>query len=145
MPADAVTTSAPAPPRAPTRPATRRTLRSLLVGLIVATRPKQWLKSVLVPAAPAAAGMLGNVTVLWQTAVAVVTFTACAAGGYLVNDAADVEQDRRHPKERYRPIAAGIVPVQLARRQLMVRELASSELPMSPLHDVKTATAATAM
>ena len=87
----------------------------MLYGLFLSTRPRQWLKSVLVPAAPAAAGVLGNATVLWQTAVAVVTFTACAAGGYLVNDAADVEQDRRHPKKRFRPIAAGIVPVRLAR------------------------------
>ncbi len=47
--------------------------------------------------------------------VAVITFSLCASGGYLINDAADVESDRRHPKKRYRPIAAGIVPVMFAR------------------------------
>jgi decaprenyl-phosphate phosphoribosyltransferase len=84
-------------------------------GLVKALRPKQWIKSVLVLAAPAAAGMLGNGTVLFHTLVALVGFSLCASGGYLINDAADVEQDRRHPKKRHRPIAAGIVPANLAR------------------------------
>jgi decaprenyl-phosphate phosphoribosyltransferase len=82
---------------------------------VKALRPKQWIKSVLVLAAPAAAGMLGNGTVLFHTLVALVGFSLCASGGYLINDAADVEQDRRHPKKRHRPIAAGIVPANLAR------------------------------
>jgi decaprenyl-phosphate phosphoribosyltransferase len=88
---------------------------SVALGLVKALRPKQWVKSVLVPAAPAAAGMLTHGTVLWHTIVAVVGFSLCASGGYLINDAADVEQDRRHPKKRHRPIAAGIVPVRVAR------------------------------
>ena len=92
-----------------------RPVPSLPVGLFKALRPKQWIKSVLVPAAPAAAGVLSHGTILWHTVVAVVTFSLCASGGYLINDAADVESDRRHPKKRYRPIAAGVVPVQLAR------------------------------
>jgi decaprenyl-phosphate phosphoribosyltransferase len=84
-------------------------------GWFKALRPKQWIKSVLVPAAPAAAGVLGNGTMLWHTVVAVITFSLCASGGYLINDAADVESDRRHPKKRFRPIAAGVVPVAWAR------------------------------
>ncbi|HSP37880.1 MAG TPA: decaprenyl-phosphate phosphoribosyltransferase [Frankiaceae bacterium] len=108
------TTSAPAgisPARAP-RPAKRP---SVVLGLLKALRPKQWIKSVLVLAAPAAAGMLGDVSVLGHTLVALVGFSLCASGGYLINDASDVEQDRRHPKKRHRPIAAGIVPVTTAR------------------------------
>ena len=92
-----------------------RPVPSLPVGIFKALRPKQWIKSVLVPAAPAAAGVLMHGTILWHTIVAVVTFSLCASGGYLINDAADVESDRRHPKKRYRPIAAGAVPVTLAR------------------------------
>jgi decaprenyl-phosphate phosphoribosyltransferase len=37
-----------------------------------------------------------------------------ASGIYLVNDAMDVEADRAHPTKRYRPIAAGVLPVGLA-------------------------------
>jgi decaprenyl-phosphate phosphoribosyltransferase len=102
-------------PQPPVPPAAERKPPSLPVGLFKALRPKQWVKSVLVPAAPAAAGVLTHGTVLVHTIVAIITFSLCASGGYLINDAADVESDRRHPKKRFRPIAAGVVPVTVAR------------------------------
>jgi len=64
-------------------------------GLLKAVRPKQWVKNVLVVAAPASAGVLLEPSVLARTAVALVAFTACAAAGYLVNDAGDVAADPR--------------------------------------------------
>src|SRR5882757_317942 len=79
----------------PTMEVTEPKQVGLARGLFKALRPKQWIKSVLVPAAPAAAGVLGQGTMLWHTAVAVVTFSLCASGGYLINDAADIESDRR--------------------------------------------------
>ena len=39
-----------------------------------------------------------------------------ASAIYLVNDARDVEADRAHPTKRFRPIAAGVLPVGLAYR-----------------------------
>lgn len=108
-----MTNTRPAPPAPRADGPSRRP--SVVLGLLKALRPKQWIKSVLVLAAPAAAGMLGDGTVLFHTIVALVGFSLCASGGYLINDAADVEQDRRHPKKRHRPIAAGIVPVNIAR------------------------------
>jgi decaprenyl-phosphate phosphoribosyltransferase len=48
------------------------------------------------------------------TAVAFVLFCLASAAVYLVNDTIDVEEDRRHPRKRFRPIAAGIVPRPLA-------------------------------
>jgi len=95
--------------------AVSRSRRRLAGGLLRALRPKQWVKNVLVVAAPASAGVLLRPAVLGQTAVALVTFTACAAAGYLINDAGDVASDRRHPTKRFRPIAAGLVPVAVAR------------------------------
>ena len=95
--------------------AVSRSRRRLAGGLLRALRPKQWVKNVLVVAAPASAGVLLRPAVLGQTAVALVTFTACAAAGYLINDAGDVASDRKHPTKRFRPIAAGLVPVAVAR------------------------------
>jgi decaprenyl-phosphate phosphoribosyltransferase len=43
-----------------------------------------------------------------------VTFCLASAGTYLVNDVRDVEQDRRHPEKRLRPIAAGELPIRVA-------------------------------
>ncbi|WP_405152243.1 decaprenyl-phosphate phosphoribosyltransferase [Sphaerisporangium sp. NBC_01403] len=84
-------------------------------GFARACRPRQWLKNVLVFAAPAAAGVLTTPAGLLDAMVAFVAFCLAASGAYLLNDAADAEADRRHPRKRLRPIAAGIVPVRAAR------------------------------
>ena len=89
--------------------------RSHLPPLLRACRPKQWLKNVLVFAAPAAAGVLGHTRDLVEALVAFVAFCLAASGTYLLNDAADVESDRRHPTKRFRPIAAGELSVATAR------------------------------
>ncbi|MBF6101010.1 decaprenyl-phosphate phosphoribosyltransferase [Nocardia cyriacigeorgica] len=90
--------------------------KTLAGGLIKAVRPRQWVKNVLVLAAPLAAGpdVLGDASVLAHVAIAFVVFCMAASGIYLVNDSMDVEADRAHPTKRYRPIAAGVVPVNLA-------------------------------
>ena len=89
--------------------------RSLHHALLVEARPKQWAKNLLVFAAPAAAGVLGEDGVLLHTVGAFACFCLAASGTYYLNDAADVEADRRHPKKRLRPIAAGEIPLGLAR------------------------------
>jgi decaprenyl-phosphate phosphoribosyltransferase len=83
-------------------------------GLVRALRPRQWVKNVLVLAAPLAAGEVFNPDVLRPTIVALLLFCVSASGVYLVNDSIDVEEDRRHPRKRFRPIAAGLVPRPLA-------------------------------
>ena len=93
--------------------------RNLVTGLIKAIRPRQWVKNVLVFAAPVAA--LGDDRyaydyreVLVRVLLAFVVFSLAASCVYLVNDARDVEADRAHPTKRFRPIAAGVVPEWLA-------------------------------
>jgi decaprenyl-phosphate phosphoribosyltransferase len=88
--------------------------RSLVAGLVKLARPKQWAKNVLVFAAPGAAGVLDNRGPFVDSVIAFVAFCLAAAGTYYINDARDVEADRLHPKKRFRPIAAGVVPVPLA-------------------------------
>jgi decaprenyl-phosphate phosphoribosyltransferase len=91
---------------------------NLITGVIKAMRPRQWVKNVLVLAAPLAA--LGGpirhdyTEVLIQVSVAFVVFSLGASSIYLINDARDVEADRQHPTKRFRPIAAGVVPEWLA-------------------------------
>jgi decaprenyl-phosphate phosphoribosyltransferase len=52
--------------------------------------------------------------VLIKVGIAFVAFSLAASSIYLINDARDVEADREHPTKRFRPIAAGVVPQQLA-------------------------------
>ena len=87
---------------------------SIASGLFRTARPRQWLKNVLVFAAPGAAGILGQRHILGQTLAAFVLFSLAASGTYLLNDAIDHAADRLHPR-RHRPVAAGDVPVPLAR------------------------------
>lgn len=88
--------------------------KNLTSGLIKAVRPRQWVKNVLVLAAPLAAGNITDASVLASAGIAFVAFCLAASSIYLVNDAMDVESDRNHPTKRFRPIAAGVVPVTLA-------------------------------
>jgi decaprenyl-phosphate phosphoribosyltransferase len=84
------------------------------VGLLVACRPKQWVKNILVFAVPFLAGRIADGPTLAAAAIAFGAFTAAAAGIYLINDVKDVAVDRAHPKKCHRPIASGAVPVGVA-------------------------------
>ncbi|MEN9805260.1 MAG: hypothetical protein RIS41_2107 [Actinomycetota bacterium] len=79
------------------------------------SRPKQWLKNVLVFAAPGAAGVLDDVDALVPTLVVFVALSLVASGTYFWNDIVDVEADRLHPTKCRRPIAAGEIPLFVAR------------------------------
>jgi decaprenyl-phosphate phosphoribosyltransferase len=81
--------------------------RSAPMALLVAMRPRQWVKNLLVYAVPLAAGQLTHRDVLVDTTVAFVCFCAVASATYLLNDVIDAESDRAHPRKRFRPIASG--------------------------------------
>ncbi|WP_374023872.1 decaprenyl-phosphate phosphoribosyltransferase [Mycobacterium sp. HNNTM2301] len=105
---------------------------NLVVGVVKAIRPRQWVKNVLVLAAPLAA--LGGpvhynyADVLTKVSVAFVVFSLAASSIYLVNDVRDVNADREHPTKRFRPIAAGVVPEWLAYTLAVVLGAASLAL-----------------
>ncbi len=77
-------------------------------------RPKQWLKNVLVFAAPGAAGVVDDVDALVPTLVVFVALSLVASGTYFWNDVVDVEADRLHPTKSRRPVAAGELSIPLA-------------------------------
>ena len=87
----------------------------MLSALVRQSRPKQWLKNVLVFAAPGAAGVLDEGDNLVLALVAFVSFCFAASGIYIWNDLLDVEADRRHPTKRNRPIASGQLSIPVAR------------------------------
>lgn len=85
-----------------------------LAALVRACRPHQWVKNLLVLAAPGAAGVLTNQHVAVDVAAAFVSFCLLSSAGYLINDVHDRHEDALHPRRRRRPIAAGEVSVRLA-------------------------------
>jgi len=84
--------------------------RSLAVAVIVAMRPRQWLKNVLVFAAPLAAGSIFEPDVLVPSLIAFVAFCLISSSTYVINDLRDVSADQQHPTKRSRPIPAGQLP-----------------------------------
>ncbi len=88
-------------------------------------RPKQWLKNVLVFAAPAAAGVLDEPRELGLTLLAFVAFCLAASGIYIWNDLADIDADRLHPTKRFRPIPAGELPIGVARAAGVILPIAA--------------------
>ncbi|MFQ5889848.1 MAG: UbiA family prenyltransferase [Gemmatimonadota bacterium] len=77
--------------------------------LVRALRPLHWTKNALVFVPAAMAHEITDPSVLIDGAVAFLSFCLCASGAYLINDLADIEFDRRHPRKRHRPIASGAV------------------------------------
>jgi decaprenyl-phosphate phosphoribosyltransferase len=94
-------------------PAPARGLR--WVGAVLRTaRPRQWPKNLLVFAAPLAGASLGRRDGLGYALVATAAFGCASVAVYFINDVADAERDRRHPRKRYRPVASGELPRQHA-------------------------------
>ncbi len=100
----------------PTTPA------GFVLDFFIACRPMQWQKNLLLFAAflfSARAAWTLEDPDSWQPLLltafgAFWLFNAIASGEYLLNDAVDVEQDRLHPRKRFRPIASGRVPLPAA-------------------------------
>jgi decaprenyl-phosphate phosphoribosyltransferase len=95
--------------------------------LLATARPRQWIKNVLVFAAPLAAGVL----VVPASFVALVAFVLASAATYFINDAVDVEADRRHPVKCRRPVASGALSVRAA--WLAGLGLTAAALAVAPL------------
>lgn len=77
-------------------------------------RPRQWVKNVLVLAAPLFSGRIGEAGVLGAALGSFACFCLVSSAVYLFNDSLDVEADRAHPRKRHRPIADGRLPVRTA-------------------------------
>ena len=76
-----------------------------------ALRLHQWLKNLLVFLPLLAAHRLFSLDAAAHAAAAFVAFGLCASGVYLLNDLLDLASDRRHPRKRERPFAAGTLPL----------------------------------
>jgi 4-hydroxybenzoate polyprenyltransferase len=103
-----------------TTPASTRLAPSTLIR---ALRPYEWVKNTFVFAALLFGGEFDPSGALQATG-AFVAFCAVASAGYLVNDIADAELDRRHPTKRLRAIASGALAVSAAKTAAVVLALA---------------------
>src|SRR3954451_17829568 len=80
--------------------------RSPLRAAIKTGRPKEWIKNVFVFAGLLFSGKFSHSHDVLEAFVTFVSFCLISSAGYFVNDLIDVELDRKHPKKRFRPLAA---------------------------------------
>jgi 4-hydroxybenzoate polyprenyltransferase len=81
--------------------------RSPTRAALVALRPRQWSKNLLVFAGIVFAAKFGDAGRWLDAVAAFVAYCAISSAAYLANDLRDREDDRHHPVKRYRPIARG--------------------------------------
>src|SRR5688500_7616497 len=81
--------------------------RSLVRSIVGALRPHQWVKNLLVLVPAVAAHTIFTVDILLMSALTFAIFSLTASAIYIINDIADIEADRSHPRKRFRPFAAG--------------------------------------
>ena len=86
----------------------------MFTALIQSMRPKQWIKNTFVFAAIVFDRQLSDLTALIITFTGFMIFCLLSSSVYLINDALDIEADRQHPQKKFRPIASGRLPVQIA-------------------------------
>ena len=79
-------------------------------SMLKALRLHQWAKNILIFLPLLLAHNL-HVGVLTPAMLAFLSFSLCASATYIVNDLLDIEADRRHPRKRMRPFAAGDLSV----------------------------------
>ena len=97
----------------------KRKPRSIIYGLIKTMRPRQWVKNLALYAPLLFSGFLfykpaHAASYFLQVTAAFFVFSLLTSSIYIINDIIDVEADRHHPFKRFRPIAAGILPVPVA-------------------------------
>lgn len=80
-------------------------------NLIKLIRPTQWIKNLFVFGPIVFGGALLNGHAMLAGLITFVAFSFAASSIYCFNDIIDVEDDRRHPEKKKRPIASGAVTV----------------------------------
>ena len=84
--------------------------------LLKEMRIKEWVKNIFVFAGVVFAGgqLLTQWSALLKVGVGFVLFCLVSSSVYIFNDLKDLEQDRRHPRKRLRPLASGRLSPRLA-------------------------------
>lgn len=84
------------------------------MALLVAMRPPEWIKNLLVFAGLLFSGKLDQSGQVLDATLTFAAFCAISSAGYLFNDLHDAPFDRQHPEKRRRPIASGALPASVA-------------------------------
>lgn len=74
-------------------------------------RPHQYLKNAFILSPLFFAFKFRELELVWRVGVVTLCFCLVASAIYILNDYFDIEDDRKHPVKKNRPLASGAVPV----------------------------------
>ena len=97
-------------------------------ALVIAIRPWQWLKNMVVFAAVIFAHRADDPELVLLSVLAFASFCLASSAGYLVNDLKDRKLDRLHPTKCNRPIASGRLAVPVAMGAALLLFLGSAAI-----------------
>ena len=80
-----------------------------MIKLIKLLRPHQYVKNLFIFLPLFFAGQLADIDLLINAFIALIAFSLTASAIYVLNDYHDIEEDRLHPKKKFRPLASGAV------------------------------------
>ncbi len=72
-------------------------------------RPRQWIKNLFLFAALLFSRNIDKIPYILAASYAFLCFCAASSVVYIFNDMLDIEKDRKHPRKRKRPLAAGVI------------------------------------
>ncbi len=111
-----------------------RFLFTNMYGLLRTLRPRQWIKNIFVFAALVFDQKLLDLPLLAKTVAGFVLFCMISSTVYIINDLADLEKDKQHPKKRNRALPSGQLKPWFASAAAVV--ILAICLPLSFLLDV---------
>ncbi len=85
-----------------------------LRDLLRTVRPHQWIKNLVLFAGLIFAGGLVDPELIRLAGSGFIVFCMLSGAVYIVNDIVDLENDRKHPEKKMRPLASGDLPIALA-------------------------------
>jgi len=91
-----------------------QTSPSLISTIVKQIRMYQWVKNLLIFIPLLLAHKTGDSNAIVQCVIGFFALSFLASSVYVLNDIADVEHDRAHPRKRYRPLASGALSISQA-------------------------------
>lgn len=80
-----------------------------MISLINLLRPKHYIKNFFIFLPLFFAGEIRNTELIITSLIAFISFSLTASAIYILNDFKDIENDKKHPTKKFRPLAAGLV------------------------------------
>ena len=89
-------------------------MKNNIKNMLILLRPHQYIKNVFIFMPLFFVGQITDVETILNAVVAFIAFSISASAIYILNDYKDIEEDRQHPKKKYRPLASGAVSPKIA-------------------------------